>query len=652
MIKYDYKGECGMFSKILKIMIVFILMVVFLGCNEVTIKSIEISEFGNSMYYIGETFNPEGYKLTINYSDGSKKEIDLETEMCDLSVMAIEGKHNVNVTYVENGIPLTTSFEISIDKLVDKIKPISIAVIQEGKKIYSNQVELDLSGYLFKVDYSNGTSKEVVLNNSNADITSFPEVDFDTQQIINLTYTEDGVTIKTSIEVTVMNEWDYEDYILEMQFQEIVKQIEDDCNKMLPTETTEDITLPEMADYNYKVKMVWSSSEPTIISPAGTVVVNEDDKNVILTLKIHRLSNNELIKELSFDIFVKGLGPVIMPEIKEGQKLVFAYFYEGTYSEISSADAQRIDVINYCFARVTNGVINISELSHLKQMMQLRRDEKIRIVLSIGGGASVGFSEPCSTSAGRKKLIDSIMDVIKTYKFDGIDMDWEYPGWSGLSDSTPEDPRNFSLLLKELRAEMDAYKEGLLLTSAVISSSASKFYEPKELDKYLDYVHIMTYDGNNTGIATHHTKPYGSGYSAENAIKLYLDAGVRPEKLVIGAAFYGKISELTTPQSADNSVLGKPVISTTTTTIRYTNIYKDYLSNSEYQECYDSSTGAYFLTNGKYFITYDNPLSIQSKVELVEKYNLGGMMFWDYGSDETGSLLKAVYNGIEGLNNN
>ena len=340
MIKYDYKGECGMFSKILKIMIVFILMVVFLGCNEVTIKSIEISEFGNSMYYIGETFNPEGYKLTINYSDGSKKEIDLETEMCDLSVMAIEGKHNVNVTYVENGIPLTTSFEISIDKLADKIKPISIAVIQEGKKIYSNQVELDLSGYLFKVDYSNGTSKEVVLNNSNADITSFPEVDFDTQQIINLTYTEDGVTIKTSIEVTVMNEWDYEDYILEMQFQEIVKQIEDDCNKMIPTETTEDITLPEMADYNYKVKMVWSSSEPTIISPAGTVVVNEDDKNVILTLKIHRLSNNELIKELSFDIFVKGLGPVIMPEIKEGQKLVFAYFYEGTYSEISSADAQ------------------------------------------------------------------------------------------------------------------------------------------------------------------------------------------------------------------------------------------------------------------------------------------------------------------------
>ena len=142
---------------------------------------------------------------------------------------------------------------------------------------------------------------------------------------------------------------------------------------------------------------------------------------------------------------------------------------------------------------------------------------------------------------------------------------------------------------------MDAYKEGLLLTAAVISSSASKFYEPKELDKYLDYVHIMTYDGNNTGIATHHTKPYGSGYSAENAIKLYLEAGVRPEKLVIGAAFYGKISELTTPQNADSSVLGKPVVSTKT--IRYTNIVNTYMSSSEYFEFYDAATGAYFLTN-------------------------------------------------------
>lgn len=639
-----------MINKLFKLFFVFIILSVFVGCNsEVTVKSIEISEFGNSMYYVGDEFDFEGYKLTVLYSDGNKKEMNLNADMCDLSVMGTEGKHNVNVTYSENGNTYTTSFEVTIEKRVETVKVLSLSVKQEGKKIFSNLVKLDLSGYIFTVTYSDGTTKDITLDNSNADITTFPEVDSDILQTVTLSYTENGVTVTTTIEVTVMNEWDYEDYLVDLEIQNLVEQIEKDCNSIIPKETTDDIELPSMADYGYKVKMVWTSSEPVTIAPTGTVIVDEDDKNVILTLRIHRLSNDELLKELNYDVFVKGLGPVIMPEIKEGQKLVFAYFYEGTYTNISRADAQRIDVINYCFGRVTNGVINISELSHIKEIMQLRRDEKIRIVLSLGGGASVGFSEPCSTAAGRKKLIDSIMDVIKTYKFDGIDMDWEYPGWSGLSDSTPDDPKNFSLLLKELRAEMDAYKEGLLLTAAVISSSASKFYEPKELDKYLDYVHIMTYDGNNTGIATHHTKPYGSGYSAENAIKLYLEAGVRPEKLVIGAAFYGKISELTTPQNADSSVLGKPVVSTKT--IRYTNIVNTYMSSSEYFEFYDAATGAYFLTNGKYFITYDNPDSIQAKVDLVKQYNLGGMMFWDYGSDETGTLLKAVYNGIEKLNN-
>ena len=633
-----------MLNKILKLVFLFIIMFIFIGCNEVSVVSIEMSEFGKDTYLMDEEFDPQGFILTVKYSDGNTKQVPLTADMCDLTVMGVEGKHTINVTYTEEGKSFSTSFDVIIGGVTAK----SLSVKVEGKKIYSSIDELDLSGYVFEVVYSDATTKEVVLSNQNADVTTFPEVDEDTLQTITITYIEDGVTLKTTIEVTVMNEWDYEDYLEELKFQEMLDQIEKDCIDMIPSEAKEDIDLPDAGDYGYKVKLIWTSSEPSVISVNGTVILSEDDKNVILTLKVSRLGSNEVLAEYNFDVFVKGLGPVIFPEIKEGQKLVFAYFYEGTYTQISNADAQRIDVINYCFGRINNGVLSISELSHLKEIMQLRRDQKVRIVLSIGGGGVGGFSGPCSTAAGRTKFVDSIMEVIETYKFDGIDMDWEYPGWSGLADSTPEDPHNFSLLLKELRERMDAYKEGLILSAAVISSSASKFYEPKELDKYLDYVHIMTYDGNNSGIATHHTKPYGSGYSAENAIKLYLDAGVRPSKIVIGAAFYGKISELTTPTTANSSVLGKPVLSTKT--IRYTTIFNDYLTNSSFVECYDSSTGATFLTDGKYFITYDNADSISAKCDLISKYGLGGMMFWDYGSDETGSLLKAVYSGISKLN--
>lgn len=633
-----------MISKIMKFLFVFFVMIILLGCNKIEVVSVEVKEFGKDMYLMDEAFDPSGYTLTVKYSDGSTKDIPLTVEMCDLSVMTNEGAHTISVTYTEGLISVDTQFDVYISGNTVQ----SLAVKEEGKKVYSCLVDLDLSGYIFTVTYSDGTTKDVVLTNDNADVVTFPEVDEDTPQIINISYTESGVTVKTTIEVTVMNEWDYDDYIAELEIQEILNEIEKDCENMIPSEAFENLDLPGAEDYDYKVKLIWASSEPAVISVNGTLNLLEDDKNVVLTLKVSRLGSNEILAEYNFDVFVKGLGPVEFEEIKEGQKLVFAYFYEGTYTEISNADAQRIDVINYCFGRIVNGELSLKDLSHIQEIMTLRREQKVRVVLSIGGGGVGGFSGPCSTAAGRTKFVDSIMEAIDTYKFDGIDMDWEYPGWTGLADSTPADPHNFSLLLKELRERMDAYKEGLILSAAVISSSASKFYEPKELNKYLDYVHIMTYDGNNSGIASHHTKPYGSGYSADSAIKLYMDAGVDPSKIVIGAAFYGKISELTNPTTADNSVLSKPVLSTTTLT--YTKIFNEYLTNSEYRQCYDSSTGAYFLTNGKYFITYDNEESIKSKADLISKYGLAGMMFWDYGSDKTGSLLKAVYSSVNKLN--
>lgn len=633
-----------MINKILKFMFIFALIFVLFGCNLVSVTSIEVSEYGKDTYFIDEEFDPTGYVLTLKYSDGTTKDIPLTIEMCDLSVMQNEGMHTISVTYEENGKSVDTSFDV----FIGGAKANSIAVKEKGKDIYSCLVELDLSGYVFTVTYSDNTTKDVILDNSNADITTFPEVDEDTKQTINITYNDSGTILKTTIEVTVMNEWDYEDYIEELEIQEILEKIEVDCKGMIPSEAVGNIVLPSAEDYGYKLKLIWISSEPAVISVNGTVTYLEDDKNVILTLKVSKFNSSETLAEYNFDVFVKGLGPVEFEEIKEGQKLVFAYFYEGTYTEISNADAQRIDVINYCFGRISNGELSLKDLSHLQEIMQLRREQKVRIVLSIGGGGVGGFAGPCSTAAGRTKFVDSIIEAIETYNFDGIDVDWEYPGWSGLADSTPADPHNFSLLLKELRERMDAYKEGLILSAAVISSSASKFYEPKELDKYLDYVHIMTYDGNNSGIASHHTKPYGSGYSAESAIKLYSDAGVSLNKIVIGAAFYGKISELSNPTTEYNSVVGKPVLSTTT--IQYTKIYNEYLTNPEYQLCYDSSCGAYFLTNGKYFITFDNADSIKAKCELIKKYDLGGMMFWDYGSDKTGSLLKSVYSGISKLN--
>ena len=65
---------------------------------------------------------------------------------------------------------------------------------------------------------------------------------------------------------------------------------------------------------------------------------------------------------------------------------------------------------------------------------------------------------------------------------------------------------------------------------------------------------------------------------------------------------------------------------------------------------YDESAGAYYLTDGKVFITYDDPEIFSEKCNLIKAYNLGGIMFWDYGSDNTGTLLNRLWAEVEEMN--
>jgi len=46
---------------------------------------------------------------------------------------------------------------------------------------------------------------------------------------------------------------------------------------------------------------------------------------------------------------------------------------------------------------------------------------------------------------------------MEQYGFDGIDIDWEYPGGGGLASNTsrPADTENFTRLLAALRDELD-----------------------------------------------------------------------------------------------------------------------------------------------------------------------------------------------------
>ena len=77
-----------------------------------------------------------------------------------------------------------------------------------------------------------------------------------------------------------------------------------------------------------------------------------------------------------------------------------------------------------------------------------KKNPELKVMLAVGGWENGGepFSQMARSAETRKIFIDSALEFIKKYNFDGIDLDWEYPGHRGGDPSVDKD--NFSKLIE------------------------------------------------------------------------------------------------------------------------------------------------------------------------------------------------------------
>ena len=70
--------------------------------------------------------------------------------------------------------------------------------------------------------------------------------------------------------------------------------------------------------------------------------------------------------------------------------------------------------------------------------------------------------------------------------------------------------------------------------------------------------------------------------------------------------------------------------------------------NQGYMRYWDENASVPYLYNPELqtFVSYEDPESIAAKCRYVLKQRLGGVMFWEYSNDPSGTLLRAIHDSL------
>lgn len=385
---------------------------------------------------------------------------------------------------------------------------------------------------------------------------------------------------------------------------------------------------------------------------------------------------------------------------------VVGYFTSwGIYArdfQVEDIDAEKLTHVQYAFANIdgATGTVVLGDpwadvdrpgpgdcwdpgclRGNFKRFEELkRRHPHLKVMISVGGWTwSEHFSDVALTDASRGVFAASVVDLFIRGNlgapwgshpgiFDGVDIDWEYPVGGGMFGGRPEDRRNFTLLLQELRRQLDA--EGVatgrryeLSIASGVSPQRLANLELPEISASLDYLGLMTYDFHGSWDASTNfnaplfassadPSPDPAGSCAAGAVANALAGGVPAQKLVLGVPFYGRSwtgvggggDGLYQPAAGAGPGTWEPGI------LDYWDVASTRVPVMTRH--WHPESAVPWLFDGTTFITHDDPESMRAKAAHAASQGLGGVLIWELSGDVRGvpappdSLLATIVDAL------
>lgn len=301
--------------------------------------------------------------------------------------------------------------------------------------------------------------------------------------------------------------------------------------------------------------------------------------------------------------------------------LVVGYFPSyRTVAEYPDRMFRMCNVINYAFANInSSSTVTIDNVTRMDSVYKKGKANGAKVFLSVAGDANL-FKSMATATGTRNIFVKDLMNKVRQYKLDGIDMDWEYPRSSDGSADT------YSLLMKELSDSLHVdgkYYLSAAITPGIYAGSIRDGIR-NEIFDYADFINVMMYDDFTTD-PTRQYQQHSPYDIVPKSFNYWLNRGMPKEKLVVGIPNYGRPSGMTQSGTALS--------------------YKTILQ----QGGSPLSDSAMVTTTGfpLYKIYYNGETTVKKKAAYAKAF-AGGIMFWEIGQDANNdfSLIKAACDTI------
>lgn len=119
------------------------------------VETIEIINYPNLNYYVGDSFKTDGMNVVVIMTDGTQKLItNWDVSYPDMSS---SGEKKIVVSYTENNRVLKQEFKITVNEVIFENYEISIPIKTE----YFEQENIDITGLKILEVYNNGSKKDI-----------------------------------------------------------------------------------------------------------------------------------------------------------------------------------------------------------------------------------------------------------------------------------------------------------------------------------------------------------------------------------------------------------------------------------------------------------------------------------------------------------